>query len=135
MDLLIEGHSYTTNGNLDTFTQLHIARKLQPAMGAVTALVDPDNAEKNKNMLSVILLSYVSDQDAEYIIKKCLAVVMRRDSGTSAKVMTKEGHMMYSDMSMSSILELTMAVVEENLGDFFRTSLASLTAEKQTPNT
>lgn len=136
MDTVIDGNHYATTARLDSFTQLHIARKLTPAMGAVSGLVDSKNDGKDKSLLTVIMFSYMPDSDAEYVIRKCLAVVMRRQAdGTFARVQTNDGQLMFADISMPAMLALTMAVVEENVGDFFRTALLPLNQAPEVQNT
>lgn len=132
MDLQIRTNTYSTLGQLDAFTQLHVARKLSPSMPIVQGLVSPANREKDKTVLVVMMLSRLPDADCEYVIRKCLGVVGRHEpNGPPAKVLDPAGKPMFSDMTMQDMLDLTIAVVEENLGDFFRTALASLDKEAQ----
>ena len=121
------GENVYVSGKLDAFTQLHIARKLGPALPIVEGLVQPENATKDKSILTVLMLSHINDADVEYIIRKCLSVVTRRQAGgTLAKVSAADGTLMFDDITMSQMMEISMGVVEENLGDFFRTALAGL---------
>lgn len=127
-NLNVEGFSYHT-GKLDTFTQLHLARKLGPSIPIIEGLIDPRNADKDKSILTVLMLSHVSDVDADFVIRKCMSVVMRRDAeGKTAKVQAPDGTLMYDDITLTAMLQLAVAVIEENLGDFFRTALASMAA-------
>lgn len=127
MELTIGNHSYETSGFLDTFTQLHVARKLGPAVPMVQGLLDPANANKDKDLLFVLMLSQIDDSSTEYIIGKCLNVVKRKqESGPSAKIQAPDGSLMFDDIGLAGMLEITVAVIEENLGDFFRTALAKL---------
>lgn len=127
MDLILDGNHYSTAGKLDAFSQLHVARKLSPALGGIEGLVKEENADKDKSILTVISLSYLPDADVEFIIKKCLGTVVRRSSdGKPARVQTNDGKLMFDDITMSALLELTLAVIEENMGDFFRTGLAGV---------
>ena len=79
MDMVIDGKHYSTTGQLDAFTQLHVARKLSPALGGIEGLVKEENADKDKSILTVITLSYLSDADVDFVIKKCLGVVLKSD--------------------------------------------------------
>jgi hypothetical protein len=127
MELQLGGITYATSGKLDAFTQLHIARKLGPALPIVEGMVKPDNAGKDKSILTVLMLSHINDADVEYIIRKCLAVVTRQqDSKARAKITAPDGSLMFDDITMAQMLEISMVVVEENLGDFFRTALGAL---------
>lgn len=121
------GHVYVLNTKMDAFTQLHLARKLGPAIPIVQGLTDPANASKEKSLLTILMLSQIADIDTEYVIKKCLAVVSRQqEGGKLARIQSQDGSLMFDDITMTTMLELTVAVIEENLGDFFRTALASL---------
>ena len=113
-------------GRLDVFTQLNIARKLGPAMPLVDGLVRTENAEKDLSILTLMALSQISDDANEYVLTKCLtAVSIKQDKGW-AKVTSSTGVLMFDTMTMEQILKLTVLVIEENLGDFFRTALGNL---------
>jgi len=133
VNLTLHGINYATKGKLDAFTQLHIARKLGPTLPIIEGLVKPENDEKGKDLVTVLMLSHISDEDTEYVIRKCLAVVVRQPEteGPFAPIQTPQGSLMFDDISMSDMLGLTIGVIEENLGDFFRTSLADLKAEEK----
>lgn len=64
-------------------------------------------------------LAAMPEQDADYVITKCLAVVQRRpaDGGSWAKVCPTK-HLMFDDMDMSVILPLVITVLRVNLGAF-----------------
>lgn len=122
-------------GKVDTFTQLHLARKLGPSIPIVEGLMDPRNAEKDKSILTVLMLSHISDVDTDFVIRKCMSVVHRRQAESKpAKVQAPDGTLMFDDITLSDMLEITVAVIEENLGDFFRTALASMAAQTELSN-
>lgn len=127
--IVLNGREYRTLGQLDTFTQLHIARKLAPALPLVEGLVNHDNDGKDKSVLTVLMLSQVNDADAEYIMSKCLSLVgFQQEAGKAPVKIQVNGKLMFNDIPMSDILALTVAVIEENLGDFFRTALTNMVA-------
>ena len=131
MDLKIGNFKYVSNGKLDAFTQLHIARKLGPAFPMVEGLVDKENLSKDKTLLMVVALSRLNDADTEYVVKKSLGVVSRIGSdGQPFIIQTREGHLMFDDLVLSDILKITIEVLEENLGDFFRGALSALTQKE-----
>jgi hypothetical protein len=78
------------------------------------------------------MLSHISDEDTEYVIRKCLSVVTRQQDpiGPFAPIQSPQGGLMFEDITMQDMLALTISVIEENLGDFFRTSLADLKVEE-----
>lgn len=134
MDKTLNGVRYITSGPLDAFTQLHIARKLGPALPILEGMVDHRNDGKDKGLLSVLMLAQIPDSDTEYVLRKCLAVVMRqRDTERPAKIQAPDGTLMFDDITMQTMLQLAVDVIEENLGDFFRTALdgmAQVAAQK-----
>ena len=123
---LVDGITFVTMGKLDAFAQLNIARKLGPALPIVEGLIRPENAEKDKGILTVLMLSRLSDEDSEFVIRKCLSVVGRRDGSKTFKVTGPDGSLMYDDLSMATMLDLAVDVIEENLGGFFRTALGNM---------
>ena len=132
MNLKIGNFEYETSGKLSTFEQLHLVRKLGPAIPMVQGLTDLQNSDKPKALLVVLMLSRIDDQSVDYIMRQCLSVVRRKQAvGPSAKVTTPDGTLMFDDIDLSSIMQLTVAVIEENVGDFFRTALATLPAESE----
>ncbi len=129
MNILLDGNEYATSGKLNVFEQLNLARKLGSALAVIEGMTDSENASKDKTLLSVLMLSNISDADSDFVVKKCLSVVTRKQNAGYAKIQTSEGHMMFNDISLAVMLELTVSVIEENLGDFFRTALGGLRAE------
>jgi hypothetical protein len=128
-ELNIGGVDYQV-GSMDAFSQLHVARKLSPAMPILEPLLADRNAGKDVTLLVVILMSRLTDEETEYVIEKCLSVVSRKQDKGWAKIRAN-GVMMFQDTSMAAVVQLTAAAIAENLGDFFRTALANLAAQKQ----
>lgn len=134
MEAVIDGLQYATTGKLDAFAQLHIARKLAPALPVINGMVHPDNVGKDKKILTVLMLAHINDADTNFVINKCMSVVVRKDaSGKYVKIQTVDGHLMFDDIGMHALLELTFEVIEENIGDFFRMSLANLEQAESQP--
>lgn len=126
MNLKVGEHDYTLSGKLDVFAQLHVARKLAPALAVVDGLTHPKNTGKDKVLLVVLMFSQLDDEDSEFVIRKCLSVVMRKQETGFVKIQTSTGQLMFQDISLDELLLLTSTVLEESLGDFFRTALARL---------
>ena len=129
MKLVIGDNEYATNGKLPVFAQLHVARKLGAALPVVEGLTKAENAEKDKALLMVMMFSAMNDTDTEFVIKKCLEVVTIKQATGYAKIQTSDGQLMFDTVGLNDILEIVTAVIEENLGDFFRTALARLAQE------
>ena len=130
-DITIGEKQFVISGKLDAFSQLHVARKLGPAIPIVEGLIGVRNADKDKSILTVLMLSHISDADTDFVMRKCLSLVYRKQGETSkpAKVQAQDGSLMFDDITLSEMLQLTVTVIEENLGDFFRTALANLDQE------
>ena len=125
MKMEIDGNSYVIAGALDGFAQLRMARKLAPASHVVEGLLKTENLEKERNLLMVLMLSNISERDSEEVIKSCLSIVHRVEDGGTAPIM-KNGVLMYDDLTLAAMLEIALVVINEYLGDFFRTALDNL---------
>lgn len=135
----ISGHNYQI-GRLDAFRQFHVARRLAPAiwvLGLAGAKADTfANADAEDSKVLGILgesivgianvISAMSNDDAEYVLRTCLSVCTREQTGANggttgwARVQAPNGAMMFEDMNnMTVMLQLVFAVIKENLSDFF----------------
>ena len=112
-------------GKLTVFEQLSVARKLGPAIPIVEGLVSDRNAGKDVTLLVVLLLSRLSDEESDEIVKKCLGVVSIKQDTGCVKLMPN-GVLMFSEIDLATLLQLTASVIVENLGSFFNSALASL---------
>ena len=128
-------------GRLDAFKQLHVSRRLAPmffalGQGAAAAANRPEPsqlAQENDDSVDPTVfgtiveafkpvaaaLSKMPDDDVEYVIKTCLGVVERQSGAGWAKVLNGQGHLMFNDLEMSDMIQLTRAVIQRNLGNFF----------------
>jgi hypothetical protein len=124
MNITLNDVVYATSKKLDVFTQLHLARKLGPSIPIVEDTISKQS--KDRPIFSIIMFSKLDDQDVDYIIKKCLGAVSRQQPTGFTPIQTPQGVMMFDDISLDTLLQLTLMVIEENLGSFFTTSLTSL---------
>lgn len=130
-EIEINGVQYRV-GPMDTFVQFHVARRLGPVLMEFTdALANTDAAKLSAEqwiarvfgpVMGVV--SRMSDADAEYILRACLATVERKDGDRWALVQ-RNGNLMYSDVLMDTMLKLTIFVVRETLGPFLPEALAA----------
>lgn len=123
------GHDYVILSALDTFSQLKIARKLAPATPVVEGLVNPENRDKNKELLTVMALANISDDDVDLLIKLCLTNIVRRSPSGDSKIQTPSGQLQFDDITLKVLMELTVKTIELNVGDFFHTALVELDKE------
>lgn len=126
MNLTLNEHTYVTTNKLDIMTQFHVARKLGPALSALEGLVNPDTLQAETDLLLLLIMSKLPDEDAEYVTRKCLGNVFRLQGNTKAKIMDGKGGLMFEDINLEDIMRLTVTVINESLGDFFRTALGNL---------
>jgi hypothetical protein len=65
----------------------------------------------------------LSDADAERIVRTSLKVVQRQnDGGVWSNIMEPSGNMMFGDIDLPQMLQITWHVIEGQLGSFFFTA-------------
>jgi len=112
---------------MDAFTQLKIVRRMGPAMPLMEGLVSPENLAKDRSIVMVLMFSHISEEDMLFVVHQCLELVDRQGPGDQAPVpVQRNGTVMFDNITMSEMLKIAVAVVEENIGDFFRTTLSEL---------
>jgi len=124
------GIKYRT-GKLDAFKQFHLFRKLMPlfsGMGETAAMqVMGGETEVNENAVRWAALgpisqavSEMSQSDSEFILRTCLSVCLRQNpTGQWVKFTAPNGELMFEDLDLMGMLQLTFAVIQDNLGNFF----------------
>lgn len=146
IDFETGGYTYRI-GRMDAKQQLHVARRLassplqfilgEQSADSVPAVVR-ERAEssgmtseevsqimpKLLPSLSLRALGELSEADCDYVVNVCLSVCMRQQGSNGkqqwANVTNRNtGHLMFQDINLSSMLELTVQVLRENLSDFF----------------
>ncbi len=126
------GRSYRT-GTLTLPQQLLVARKIGAVIPVVQPMTAKANADKDKTLLALMLLGNLPDDAATQVQNVCLGVVTTADvTGTFVKLVDPGGGIMFQDVTVQDLFALTAKVIEENLGDFFRTALGSLEAAAAT---
>jgi hypothetical protein len=140
-ELSIGGVNYRT-GDLDVFQAYHMARKLSPFLaGLMDSMTRAQSSPAGNgsdttatpNFWSAVgpvaeAIAEMSQEDSEYILRTCLGTVMRRGEGAQnwARLTTAQGILMFEDLKLGDALELMRAVLEDQLGPFFREALPSL---------
>lgn len=111
--------------------QFHVVRRLGPAiMGFLVS-----TAAKGAGIAGAIgpivdHLSKMSDEDSDYVLDHCLSVVQRSQPNNEwVKVKAPNGALMFNDIELPQLINLTRAVLTENLRGFFP-SAASEPAQK-----
>lgn len=125
----IKGASYSI-GRLSAKKQFHVSRRLGPFLGDVMPKIKALLKGKGEVLDRAIelvpqiikTLASMSDEDCDFIIDSCLAVVKLKEETGWHPVLTPNGVLMYSDrIDMLVMLELTAEVVQANLLKFFPT--------------
>lgn len=134
----INGVQYR-GGKLDTFKQLHVSRKVAPlvpkVLPAFAAIASRRKAAATDDVGIIAealqpvadVLSEMSEQDVEYIFSNCLSVVQRKQGKDWARVWSNDT-LMFDDIDLPTMTQITMKVIWDNLGPFISGLLAKQTA-------
>jgi hypothetical protein len=115
----ISGQQYRI-GRLDAKRQFHVARRLAPLLAGLGGALKGE-AKGFAEMVSPIAeaLAKMSDEDTDYVLDTCLLVVQRQSGQGWQSVMVKNGGLLFQDIDLPAMLQLTVAVIQQNLGSFF----------------
>lgn len=108
-DFELGGVSYRL-ATLDAMTQFHVSRRIMPLMASL------GGADKMSSLFAAI--GNLSDEDAEYVIGKCLAECRRQNGEAWVKIYVN-GRLMFEDIGMMGMVQLTFETLKENLSGFF----------------
>lgn len=129
------GHTYRA-GRLNAKQQLHVLRRLAPLFSGLMesgALARAKGVKKPEDIMAGLTGDDVSgifkalgdavatlpDADVDYVLDTCLAGVERQQAGGGwAKVMSA-GQLMFQDLDMAGMLQITWQVIQHNLTGFF----------------
>ncbi len=131
MELTIGAGEYSTR-KLNAFQQFHVARRLAPMIwalgeGMISQLKgeaaaipagDFDASGLFALKASAEVLARMSNEDSEFILKTCLGAVTRKQPGGWARIQAENGNMLFEDIDLPCMMQLTMTVIRENLGNF-----------------
>lgn len=115
MEFEIKGQQYRA-GRLDAFKQFHVARRLAPLLGGIAKGGQGDFSAFLQPMAEA--LAGMPDADCDFILNTCLAVVQRQQGNAWAPII-KGKELMFEDIDMGSMIQITIKVIQENLGSFF----------------
>lgn len=127
-------------GKLDARTQFHIARRLAPlvkglgevvnSVGGVGEVIDAAKRGEIRTVISKIdpfaiaqplldALASMKDEDADYIIDKCMSATRRRGVGDAwGPIVSVNGLPMYPDMDYLVLTQIAYHVIQRNLVNF-----------------
>lgn len=126
-------------GSLKCFDQLHVARRIAPIIVSLadvesdvslselaTAIQKKDSEESALKVMKPVVeaLSRMSDEDVEYVVRKCLKNCHRKQDTGWARVMSGS-NFMFSDLNAGELIQLTVETIVEQMEDFFGSALQS----------
>ena len=146
--ITIGEHDYTI-GRLNALDQFHVSRKIAPivptlmpiitevAKGDLSKAIESIELGDNNELGSLEPLAQalepfmeafakMPEDDVNYVIHKCLAVVKRGSS-----VVCRGQTIMFDDLDMGQILPLVVAVIRVSLGNFIQGLLTKASNMKQ----
>jgi hypothetical protein len=145
-EIEISGQTYRI-GSIAAMRQLHIVRRVAPALVGVLGLSSiKAAADGNLNFRELIdklepfmeALGAMKDEDVDYVMDNCLAVVERKVPGDRGwqRVGTTQA-LMYDDIDLLVMLRLSWEAGRENLEGFivaFQQMFPSLRADPNLPD-
>lgn len=132
-------------GKLNALDQLYVYKRLSPILPAfaigfekVGELARAGEATDNDNLISMAQMigafssiietfSRIPDEDMDFILKKCLAVVQIQD-GKEWHPVASNGQIMYDSLDVSDMLNLVFYVVRDELVNFIQKTVTNLVA-------
>jgi hypothetical protein len=130
----IAGQRYRAE-KLDAFKQLHVSRKIAPIIPKLLPMFMKfaGNADALKDDLAVMAeafeplaqaLADMPDADCEYVFNACLGVVMRNQQGNWTSIWAG-GSLMFDDIDLGAMVQITAKVIWDSLGNFTRGLIAN----------
>lgn len=105
-------HTYSAM-RLDAFTQLHIGRRLAPALANVTA--------ESGSLVSILdALGAASQADVDFIIKAAVKVVKRQSGNGWAPIYNDSAdRMAFEDINGAQLVEIAAVAIKDDIAPFF----------------
>lgn len=123
-------------------TQFHVWRRVAPLLLTLERIPQILEFARQKEMpeddrLSLVIaggfpglaeaLAKMTDEDVNYVIDASLSVVSRlQEGGKYAPVLAPNGHIMFDDLGMAEMTQLTIASITGSMGNFFDLLSAAL---------
>lgn len=123
----VKGNSYSI-GKLDCFQQLHITRRLAPAMALAGISLSEISTKQSVTLDDFVpmlvpiskVIAAMPEDDVNYILRTCLSAVKRGQAGGKFAPVQAGAALMFADIDMPVMLRLVTEVVKENLGPFLQ---------------
>lgn len=113
-ETVVAGITYRV-GKLTPKQQLHVARRIAPLATTFKGSEDEVVAAFTQH------IAKMTDAEIDAIVDPCMGVCQRKiaDGAWAAICAPGTNQLMYDDINAQGIFELTVAVLKENLGNFF----------------
>ena len=130
MEITIGDFTYRT-GKLTPYQQFHVARRLAPMLSALGKAAEGandggklDSLTDTAALMAVFApvadaVSKMSDSDSEYVINACMDSCHRRITDDKWAPVRVAGRLMFEDMGLKDLIQITINTIQENLGNFF----------------
>jgi len=125
-EFVVGGHTYKAR-KMDATTQLHVARRLSPLIGAFKDALPPRKGDEPLSLMDVKIeplaaaLAAMPDDVVDYVLSNTLSLVQRKMDGDRgwAPVWTSAAKRpMFDDIGMIEMLSICVRVVLDNIGPF-----------------
>jgi hypothetical protein len=125
MEVVIDGATYRT-GRLDARQQLHVGRRLIPALpGLLGSIVNADFSKLDGGSTLLLAagpvgqaIAIMPQEDADYVVNTCLAVCSKRVGDAWAPMMASNGQLMDSELPLKVMLRMVVETIKDNIGNF-----------------
>lgn len=118
---------------MNAMTQFHVARRLSPVFAALGEAYkkNPDDFMSALPALMGVVSS-MPDADVDYVLKNCLRLCQRFQGEALpwANVLASNGELMFQDLGMTEMLQITWNVIADNFASFFSALPATSTGEQ-----
>jgi len=119
-ELEVGGRTYSI-GKLDTFVQFHVGRRVAPLLRPILESSREGGAKIDVLRAAVDVseaMSTLPNEQLDYVLKECLSVVRVKQENRFTPLMAN-GQLLFQDLGLAAMLQLTGAVLRENFQDFF----------------
>lgn len=121
----VSGAKYRA-GRLNAFQQFHVVRRLGAiagALGAVVASVKGGASVDADDALSLVdpvlrIIGQMSDADTDYVLRVCLGVVQRQNTGGAWSQVMTGSQLLFEDIDLPSMMQIVWRVLEPYVAGF-----------------
>ena len=121
VEITINNIEYKSTIKLNAVEQFLLSKRLVPVLDVLSRVSRNSGVDNTEDIMVHIAesISKMPDEDALYIIDKCLSGMQCNRDGVWTQIWNKQAKQpQYNDMDMSTMLQLTFAVLSDTLGSF-----------------